>query len=69
MELILKKTKTEFSIELNLATMLLAKPAPTLEVATWIHGEPTTLESLRGTPVVLAFCKIENKSSEMLSAV
>ena len=50
----------------NQATSLIGKEAPALEVTAWISGEATTLESLRGAPVVLAFCKSDEKASEAL---
>ena len=51
------------------AVSLANKEAPALDVATWIAGEAVTLESLRGAPVVLAFCKSDDKASEELVAV
>ena len=48
---------------------LLNKEAPPLEVAAWVAGTPVTLESLRGTPVLLAFVKTDDKVSEDLLTV
>ena len=50
----------------NQATSLIGKEAPALDVATWLTGEATALKSLHGAPVVLAFCKSEDKASEAL---
>ena len=49
-------------------TRLIDQKAPLLELSVWVNGEPATLESLCGTPVVLAFCKQEDKASDAVLA-
>jgi TolA-binding protein/peroxiredoxin len=36
-------------------TMMFEKPAPPLDIESWVQGDPTTLEQLRGEVVVLYF--------------
>jgi len=55
------------------ARRLAGRQAIELDVAAWVHGEPTSLESLRGQTIVLAFWDSEDESSaeviKMLNAL
>jgi len=48
---------------------LVGHEAPELDVAAWVNGEPTSLTSLRGKPVVLAFWDHTDKACGELVSV
>ena len=45
------------------------EPAPALNVAEWVAGEPVTLESLRGTAAAIVFWRLDDESPADLAAV
>ncbi len=52
------------------ATRLADKQAIELDVAEWVHGEPTTLEALQGTVVLLAFWdSAQESAAEVIEAL
>ena len=65
-ELTLMDQSRRSSQEETKSLVLFGKEAPALDVAVWVSGEAATLESLQGTPVVLAFFKNEDKASDDL---
>ncbi|MGB6918553.1 MAG: carboxypeptidase regulatory-like domain-containing protein, partial [Phycisphaerae bacterium] len=54
-DVILETGSRPVSPEERGASRLAGKQATELDVAEWVHGEPTSLEALQGTIVVLAF--------------
>jgi len=54
-EIVLAEQPGRMSPQQREAQLLVNKRAAELDVAEWVKGEPTTLESLRGKTVVLAF--------------
>jgi len=63
-EIVLRPQESGMSAEDAQAMRLAGKPAPALDVATWVKGAPVTLESLRGKTVLLAFWDSAREDSQ-----
>jgi protocatechuate 3,4-dioxygenase beta subunit/peroxiredoxin len=63
-EIVLQPQESGMSAEDAQAMRLAGKPAPALDVATWVKGAPVTLESLRGKTVLLAFWDSAREDSQ-----